>query len=134
MPGCGGLSIFRWVALRAAVPPGTRLTSVALGLLRGRMGRVLARHGCRATDHFAGFQITGRFGARELAALLALIPAGSTELMVHPGHCGPALEGAPTRLKQSREAELAALCAPEVRAAIERHGIELATYAGLAAH
>jgi len=117
--------------LRAAVPGGKRLTSDALGLLHGRFRRVLARHACLSTDHFAGFQITGRFGVSELAALMALIPEGSTELMVHPGHCGPALQGAPTRLKQSREAELAALCAPEVRAAMQRHGIELTDYRAL---
>ena len=46
---------------------------------------------------------------------MAEIPEGSTELMVHPGRCGPALRAAPTRLKESREAELAALVAPEVR-------------------
>jgi predicted glycoside hydrolase/deacetylase ChbG (UPF0249 family) len=34
-------------------------------------------------------------------------------------------------LKESREAELAALIAPEVRAAMTRHGIELVNYAGL---
>jgi len=117
--------------LHAGVPAGTRLTSRGLGLLRGRFQRVLARHGCRSTDHFAGFQITGRFGAAELTELMALIPEGSTELMVHPGHYGPALHGAPTRLKQSREDELEALCAPEVRAAMLRHGIELADYMAL---
>ena len=99
--------------------------------MRGRFRRVLARRGCRTTDHFAGFQITGRFGATELAALMAIIPEGSTELMVHPGHYGAALHGAPTRLKQSREAELAALCASEVRDAVRRHGIELVDYRAL---
>jgi chitin disaccharide deacetylase len=114
--------------LRARVPAGKRVVSQGLGLLRGRFRRVLARHGCRTTDHFAGFQITGRFGARELAELMALIPEGSTELMVHPGHYGPALHGAPTRLKQSRETELAALCAPEVSDAMKRNGVELTDY------
>ncbi|MEO8369124.1 MAG: ChbG/HpnK family deacetylase [Candidatus Solibacter sp.] len=114
--------------LRAAVPGSKRLTSDALGLLRGRFRRVLARHGCRTTDHFAGFQITGRFGAQELAELMAIIPEGSTELMVHPGHYGPALHGAPTRLKRSREDELVALCAPEVRDAVRQYGIELSDY------
>jgi predicted glycoside hydrolase/deacetylase ChbG (UPF0249 family) len=51
--------------------------------------------------------------------------------MVHPGRCGPALRSAPTRLKESREAELEALVAPEVRAAMVRHEIELVNYAGL---
>ena len=118
-------------ALRGGVPRMKRLTSRALGLMRRRFHRVLTRHGCRTTDHFAGFQITGRLRTAELVELLSLIPPGSTELMVHPGRCGPALGAARTRLKESREAELAALTAPEVRAAILHHGIELVNYAGL---
>ena len=119
-------------AMRGQVPHVKRLTSDALGLMRWHFHRVLTRHGCRTTDHFAGFQITGRFRAAELVELMSVIPEGSTELMVHPGRCGPALRAAPTRLKESREAELAALVAPEVRAAMARHAIELVNYAGLA--
>jgi predicted glycoside hydrolase/deacetylase ChbG (UPF0249 family) len=99
--------------------------------MRRRFHRVLEKHGCRATDHFAGFQITGRFRAAELVQLLDAIPEGSTEFMCHPGHCGEALRGAPTRLKESREWELAALVADETRAAVVRNGIELAGYGGL---
>jgi predicted glycoside hydrolase/deacetylase ChbG (UPF0249 family) len=120
-------------ALRGGVPRLKRLTSDALGLLRRRFHRVLASHGCRTTDHFAGFQITGRFQTAELVELMSVIPPGSTELMVHPGRCGPALRAARTRLKESREAELAALVAPEVRQATLRHGITLVNYAALGA-
>jgi predicted glycoside hydrolase/deacetylase ChbG (UPF0249 family) len=115
-------------AMRGAVPRMTRLTSDALGLMRRRFHRVLARHGCLTTDHFAGFQITGRFRTAELVDLMAVIPEGSTELMVHPGYCGEALRAARTRLKESREAELEALVAPAVRTAMARHGIELVNY------
>jgi predicted glycoside hydrolase/deacetylase ChbG (UPF0249 family) len=115
-------------ALRGGVPRVKRLTSGALGMLRRRFHHVLENHGCRTTDHFAGFQITGRFRTTELVELMAEIPQGSTELMVHPGHCGPALRAARTRLKESREAELAALVAPEVRSAMRRHGIGLVNY------
>ncbi len=118
-------------ALRGGVPLLKRLTSDALGLMRRRFHRVLERHGCRTTDHFAGFQITGRFRAAELVELMAVIPAGSTELMCHPGRCGDALRAAHTRLKESREHELEALVAPEVRAALARHQIELVNYPSL---
>ena len=118
-------------ALRGPAPRLKRITSGAMGLLRRRFHRVLARHGCRTTDHFAGFQITGRFRTAELVELLACLPDGSTELMCHPGYCGEELRRAPTRLKESRERELEALTAPETRAALERHGIELVGYAGL---
>jgi predicted glycoside hydrolase/deacetylase ChbG (UPF0249 family) len=99
-----------------------------IGLLRRRFHRVLEKRGCRTTDHFAGFQITGRFCTAELVELLGAIPPGSTELMCHPGRCGEALRHARTRLKESREHELAALLAPQVREAVERNGIELVNY------
>jgi hopanoid biosynthesis associated protein HpnK len=115
-----------------AVPLLKRMTSQALSATRRRFQRVLQAYGCRSTDHFAGFQITGRFRAAELVNLMGVIPGGSTELMCHPGRCRDALRHAATRLKESREQELAALVAPEVRAAMERNGIELVNYAGLA--
>jgi predicted glycoside hydrolase/deacetylase ChbG (UPF0249 family) len=115
-----------------AVPQLKRLTSAALGLLRKRFHRELSAHGCRTTDHFAGFQITGRFRTPELVDLLNAIPEGSTELMCHPGWCREPLRAASTRLKDSREDELRALIAPEVRAAIARNGIELVSYSALA--
>jgi predicted glycoside hydrolase/deacetylase ChbG (UPF0249 family) len=118
-------------AMRGIVPPLKRITSSALGFMRRRFHRVLARHHCRTTDHFAGFQITGRFRTAELVELLGMLPEGSTELMVHPGRCGDTLRQARTRLKESREHELAALVAPEVRDALQRHTIELVDYGGL---
>jgi predicted glycoside hydrolase/deacetylase ChbG (UPF0249 family) len=118
-------------ALKGTVPRLKRMTSGGLGFLRKRFHRVLERHGCRTTDYFAGFQITGRFRTPELVELLGVIPEGSTELMVHPGRCREALLHARTRLKESREHELEALLAPETRQALEGHGIELANYSQL---
>jgi predicted glycoside hydrolase/deacetylase ChbG (UPF0249 family) len=63
--------------------------------------------------------------------LLGVLPEGSTELMCHPGRCGEALRNARTRLKESREHELEALVAREVREALERNGIKLVNYRGL---
>ena len=105
-----------------------RFTSRAFVLVRGRFGRVLAEHGCKSTDHFAGFQITGHYGAREFARLIRALPEGSTEFMCHPGICGDELRAARTRLKESREKELRALTSPEVRAALEQAGVELVSY------
>ncbi len=64
-----------------------RAVSRSLGVVRSRFQRVLAEHGCRSTDHFAGFQITGKFDASDLAALIRSLPEGSTEFMCHPGLC-----------------------------------------------
>jgi predicted glycoside hydrolase/deacetylase ChbG (UPF0249 family) len=118
-------------AARGGVPLLKRLTSDSLSVLRRRFHTVLERYGCRSTDHFAGFQITGRFRTPELVSLMEALPEGSTELMCHPGHCGEALRHARTRLKESREHELEALMALEVREAMERQGIELVNYGGL---
>ena len=108
-----------------------RATSKSLGIVRGHFARVLARHGCRSTDHFAGFQITGHYAAADLVRLIRVLPEGSTEFMCHPGICGDELRGARTRLKDSREQELRALTSPEVRAALTESGVELVSYRGL---
>jgi predicted glycoside hydrolase/deacetylase ChbG (UPF0249 family) len=113
------------------VPWKVRIVSRGLSVLRKRFDAALARRGCRATDHFAGFRMTGRFRTPELAALIAQLPPGTTEFMCHPGHCGDELRAARTRLKQSREAELDALTAPETRRALVTAGVELLSYRGL---
>jgi chitin disaccharide deacetylase len=102
----------------------TRATSAA----RPFFHRALQRNGCRTTDHFVGFQLTGRLRTAELVRLLHALPEGLTEFMCHPGFCREPLQKAPTRLKESREVELRALTAPDVRAAIERQAIRLVSY------
>ena len=61
------------------------------------------------------------------------LPEGSTEFMCHPGYMDEELQGAPTRLKQNRAEELAALTAPETREALGRYGIRLVRYRDLEA-
>ncbi len=87
--------------------------------------------GCRTTDHFAGFQMTGRFDAPQLAALIRGLPEGLTEFMCHPGFCTAELASARTRLKESRRRELDALTSVEVRTAIQEAGVTLARYLDL---
>jgi predicted glycoside hydrolase/deacetylase ChbG (UPF0249 family) len=89
---------------------------------------VLRRHGCRMTDHFIGFRMTGKYGAAELAALIDRLPAGLTEFMCHPGFCTDELRGSRTRLKESRQRELEALTSAEVREALVRGSVELRSY------
>ncbi len=110
---------------------GRRPTALGLQLLRRRFARVLAEHGYRATDHFTGFQITGRYRTQDLVSLMRCVPDGVTELMTHPGFCGEQLQAARTRLKQSRMLELEALTAPEVSEALAFNGVELTSYRSL---
>ncbi len=112
-------------------PLSTRLTAAALRALRPRFRDVLSRHGLRGTDHFAGFQLTGRFGAAELIRLFGSLPPGTTEFMCHPGYRTEELDHATTRLKQSRESELNALMAPETRQSLYDTGVELISYRDL---
>jgi chitin disaccharide deacetylase len=105
-----------------------RAVSKTLGFASARFHRVLERHGCRTTDHFAGFQITGRYGAAELATLIRHLPEGVTEFMCHPGFCTQELRAARTRLKESRRRELDALTSREVRRALEESDVTLLRY------
>ena len=92
---------------------------------------VLKRRGCRCTDHFAGFRMTGKFDAAMLAATIHNLREGTTEFMCHPGFCTDELRAARTRLKESRRQELDALTSPQVRAALDESGVKLACYADL---
>jgi predicted glycoside hydrolase/deacetylase ChbG (UPF0249 family) len=106
-------------------------TNRAMALMRSRFSRVLPAHGCRSTDHFSGFGVTGRYSAEYLQALIRALPEGSTEFMCHPGICGEELRAARTRLKDSRRQELDALTDPSVRAALDTAGVRLASYRDL---
>ena len=100
--------------------------SVGLRITRPRFTKALGN--LKATDHFTGFQITGSLNGANLIDTLERLPEGLTEFMCHPGKLGPELRAAKTRLQESRPIELAALTSREVRAVIERRGIQLVDY------
>lgn len=115
----------------AKIPALKRLTNRSLQLVRNRFHRQLARHGCRTTDYFAGFQLTGRFDSRQLVMLFRSLPEGSMEFMCHPGYCSDELRSARTRLKESREQELNALIDPEVRGVLKEQRVIVTNYRNL---
>jgi chitin disaccharide deacetylase len=97
--------------------------------LLGRLSlECLRRHGCRMTDRFLGYDMTGRFGAAELEGVIRSLPEGLTEFMCHPGRLGDDLRQARTRLKESRQRELEALTSPAVKAAVQAAGVQLTGY------
>lgn len=100
--------------------------------LRAALHNRLLRRGCRTTDHFPGFEITGAYDTPGLAALIRRLPEGVTEFMCHPGFCGDELRAAPTRLKESRRTELDALISSEVRQAMREASVTLISYRDLA--
>jgi predicted glycoside hydrolase/deacetylase ChbG (UPF0249 family) len=56
------------------------------------------------------------------------LPEGTWEFVCHPGYNDADLDRVRTRLRQSREQELAVLTSPEAKAALQRRGIELISY------
>lgn len=106
-------------------------TNRLMRLMNGRFRSALTRHHCRSTDWFAGFKLTGSYGSEDLIDVIRALPEGVTEFMCHPGHCGDDLRSAHTRLKESREEELRALTAPEVRRALAEAGVTLASFRDL---
>ena len=115
----------------SGIPYSRRLVTRSLRALSGGFYRTLHRYGCRTTDHFAGFRITGRYDTAELCALIRALPEGVTELMTHPGVCTDELRSVHTRLKESRQKELEALTSVEVKRALAEAGVELVRYRDL---
>jgi predicted glycoside hydrolase/deacetylase ChbG (UPF0249 family) len=114
-------------------PGGVGWKNRLMRLVSGRFRNVLARHHCRSTDWFTGFRITGDYRSEDLVSVIRALPEGVTEFMCHPGRCGDDLRSARTRLKESREEELRALTAPEVRVALAEAGVTLVSYRDLTA-
>ncbi|MEP7353613.1 MAG: ChbG/HpnK family deacetylase [Acidobacteriota bacterium] len=97
--------------------------------LRGNgFEKTLSKYGCRSTDWFSGFAVTGTFDTAKLVAIIRALPEGTTEFMCHPGVLGDELRRAPGRLIESRAAELQALTSKQVRAALDEAGVELTNF------
>ena len=101
-------------ALVRSVEPGSRAVPRALWPLAALLRRSAARHGLAAPDRVVGLAWTGAFTADRLAALLPRLPAGTTEIYLHPASRDGFAGGAPGYRHAD---ELAALLDPRVRAA-----------------
>jgi predicted glycoside hydrolase/deacetylase ChbG (UPF0249 family) len=71
--------------------------------------RAVKRSGLVTTDGAVGVLATGTLNAPTLKRLLQAMPAGTWELVCHPGYQDDALAGVQTRLRASREVEREAL-------------------------
>ena len=84
------------------------------------------------TKHFFGLSLQGgRSFAARLFALVPMLPEGTTELMTHPGYSDPGLSEHDGYTWQ-REEELRVLCSRELRDLLQRHEIELVSFANRA--
>jgi predicted glycoside hydrolase/deacetylase ChbG (UPF0249 family) len=98
-------------------------------LMSSRIARRRVEH--NTAVHFFGLSLQGgsTFAAR-LFALIPRLPAGTTELMTHPGYADAELSEHDGYTWQ-REEELRVLCSKELRDLLLRHGIELVTFRNL---
>ena len=115
-------------AVRAAI--GASLARVvqiaALRPLAPRSRQIIAQEGFMTTDGTIAMAGTGTLNAASLRSLLTQLPAGTWELVTHPGYNDADLARVRTRLRASRDVERLALAAiPEIP------GIEFISFAGL---
>jgi predicted glycoside hydrolase/deacetylase ChbG (UPF0249 family) len=95
--------------LTRGAPAARRLQVRTLRLFRRSFLRSIHRAGLRTTDGALGVLATGTFDAEYVLRLLRKMPAGTWELVCHPGYIDDALRQANTRLIDTREAERTAL-------------------------
>ena len=97
--------------------------------LLARDAREMAeRSGIGTADYFCGIAQTGELTRAGVEQLLRNLPAGTTELMCHPGFMDETLKNSRTRLQDSRETEVAILTDPGIRNLVATQGIRLIDY------
>ena len=79
-------------------------------------------------DHFQGFIATGCLTPSLISKILAQVKEGLSELMCHPAVLDEELKTTVTRLKHSREQELAAVTSEQAFAALKAQSIELTSF------
>jgi hopanoid biosynthesis associated protein HpnK len=95
---------------------------------RTRFHALLAEAGVATPDGCVGIAATGGLNLDTFQTLLGNLPEGTWEFVTHPGYNDRDLDKILTRLRDSRDKELAILTSPAVRELIERQGIELISY------
>jgi hopanoid biosynthesis associated protein HpnK len=91
--------------------------------------QALAESGLVSPDACIGVAATGGLDFHRFRALVENLPDGTWELVTHPGYNDRELDAVNTRLRASRETELALLTSGAVKELLERERIELISYA-----
>ena len=109
---------------------GRYLATAALRLFARNFHSRVAEAGIASTRGILGVVATGALTPELFAKLIAALPSteGTWEFVCHPGYNDAALDALPTRLRASREQELATLKSPAAQEAIERSGVEKVSY------
>jgi chitin disaccharide deacetylase len=111
-------------------PGPRRLALLLTRRFAARLAKRLSRGGIMTADQVFGLAWSGALVEERLAALLAHLPDGVTEIYSHPA-TSDYFAGAAHGYRYRDELE--ALLAPKVAAAVERHRIVLTTYSQLRA-
>lgn len=93
----------------------------------------LAKAGIVTPDGCIGIAATGGLTLAAFQALIENLPEGTWEFVSHPGYNDTELGGIKTRLRGSREKELAILTSDAAKESLRREQIELISYRDLAA-
>lgn len=93
----------------------------------------LARADMVTPDGCVGIAATGGLTLEAFQALIEKLPEGTWEFVSHPGYVDLELGEIKTRLRTSREKELAILTSEAAKEALQRAQIELISYRDLAA-
>jgi chitin disaccharide deacetylase len=91
----------------------------------------LKKSDVKTPDFFIGVARTGFWTKPWLIDLIEQLPAGSSELMCHPGYEDAELDGVKTRLRASRTNELRLLTDPDVVATLRENDVKLINFSGL---
>ncbi len=102
-----------------------------LSRYRTNFRRELAEAGMKTPDGCIGIAATGGLTLETFQALLEKLPEGTWEFVSHPGYNDANLDKVRTRLRDSRERELAILTSDAAKEAIRRENIELISYRDL---
>jgi predicted glycoside hydrolase/deacetylase ChbG (UPF0249 family) len=114
--------------------PGLWTRYAEVRILRGFSGKfreAVDRQGFVTPDGTLGIEVTGVLDERLFHAIAQTIPEGTWEFVCHPGYHDADLRGANTRLRESRETELAVLALPAARSVLQQQGIALISYSDL---
>jgi hopanoid biosynthesis associated protein HpnK len=95
---------------------------------RARFGEILAKAGVSTPDGCIGIATTGGLTLQTFRMLMENLPPGTWEFVSHPGYNDADLDRIKTRLRDSRDNEVAILTSPAVRELIQRQGIALVSY------
>ena len=100
-------------------------TMVLRALLRGRWLKAVRAAKFQTTDGSLGVASTGTLDIARLRAMLRQLPQGTWELVCHPGYNDRELAAVRTKLRESREVEMAALLAITRDELCDEFGVEL---------